>query len=117
MSRVIERTWAEVEQTLRNRDSVPAAQGNADLLADARPSWEGRVLPDLHVDDLRFVAPGDTREHVDEVCVSWDAEVYILRLRDHRGLEVARDFARTPTAVVSLDLMLAQLVGDPKPGD
>ena len=109
---VIERSWGEVEATLRERTSVPSAQASADLLGHAQTNWERRVLPDLWMHDLRFVAPGDTGRGVDEIRVTWEAGVYTFTLRNSDGLVVTADHARLPAALDVLDAFLLQLVGD-----
>ncbi|HTO01222.1 MAG TPA: hypothetical protein VL068_11155, partial [Microthrixaceae bacterium] len=73
---------------------------------------EGRVLPDLWMHDLRFFAPGDTDRRFAEVRVGWEQEAFVFTLRDARGLVVAADHAKDPTADVVLDAFLMQLVGD-----
>ena len=80
--RMVVRTWAEVESTLRKRSGVEAAQAAAELLARAQPRWDGRVLPDLLMHDLRFVAPGDAGRRVDEVRVGWEQQAFVFTLRD-----------------------------------
>jgi len=109
---MVVRTWAEVETTLRKRSGNSAALAVAELLARAQTRWDGRVLPDLWMQDLRFVAPGDIGRRVDEVRVGWEQEVFVFTLRDARGLVVAADHAKDPTADVVLDAFLMQLVGD-----
>jgi hypothetical protein len=109
---VIVRSWDEVLITLRERSTVPAAQASADLLARAKPTWEQRVLPDLWMHDLRFVAPGDTGTRVDQVRVAWNTDHYVFTLLDSRGLVVAADHAGDVNSGVVLDSFLTQLVGD-----
>lgn len=110
---MIERSWDEVEATLRDRTMVPSAQASAELLGSAQDSWEGRVIPDLWMNDLRFAAPGDVGARVDQVLVSWDAGVYTFTLQNSDGLVVTADHARPPAAGDALDAFLSQLVGDP----
>lgn len=109
---MVVRSWDEVLTTLRGRSAVPAAQATADLLVRAQSRWEERVLPDLWMHDLRFVAVGDTGRRVDEVRVSWEADAYLFTLRDGRGHVVTADNASAQNADAVLDAFLVQLVGD-----
>ena len=106
---MIERTWDEVVATLRDRDAVPAAQAAAALLEAVRDGWEGRVLPDLWMHDLRFVASGDLGRGVAEVRAGWADGVFSIVFMDERGLVVSGDKCRSITAPAVLTAFLEQL--------
>ncbi|MEZ5378326.1 MAG: hypothetical protein R2733_17615 [Acidimicrobiales bacterium] len=100
---MIERSWGEVVAVLRDRPDVAAAQASADLLIRVQERWDGRVLPDLWIHDLRFVAPDDLGRHVDHVRVGWDGEAHVFTLRDRNGVVVVAD--RAEPAVLTWSAM------------
>ncbi len=90
---MIVRSWERAVAVLRDRTGVVAAQAAADLLVRAQERWEDRVLPDLWMHDLRFVASGDVGRQVEHVRVGWYGRGYVFTLFDERDLAVSADHA------------------------
>lgn len=111
-------------KSLREREGVPAALMNAELLADAEARRDGRVVSRSSMHDLLFTRPGDPFPFPMSVRVIADGDVFEFQLNRKgphwagplaptRGPNVvAEDRARWAKAPAVLDAFLMQLVED-----
>lgn len=105
-----EREWDESVGSLRDRSSVPAALAMGALLAEAKPRWEGRVVPRTSMHDLLFTVPGYPYPFEDSVRVAWADGVFTFSLVEGGAVRTA-DHCHSENASGVLDAFLAQLVG------
>lgn len=111
----IEPTWWDAVLNLRDRDAVPAAQANADLLVSMEADWDGKVVSRTSMHDLLFTLPGDPYPFRADVRVHWIDDVFEITLA-RQGLVVAADRCRAGKAVLVVNAFLLQLLSEgPEP--
>lgn len=105
-----EREWDESVGSLLGRSSVPAALAVGALLAEAKPRWDGRVVPRTSMHDLLFTVPGYQHPFEESVRVAWGDGIFTFTLEES-GVVRTADHCRSESAPKVLDSFLAQLVG------
>jgi hypothetical protein len=107
--RVSASPWNDIADWIEALDHVQAAAATADLLRQAAPKWEGKVVPRTSMLDLLFTLPDDPFPWQKEVRVS-HAPLGVFEFQLVRDqLLVTADRATTVNAPVVLDAFLMQL--------
>jgi hypothetical protein len=113
--REIEPTLWDAVLNLRDRDAVPPAQANADLLVSLKAEWDGRVVARTSMHDVLFTLPGEPYPFRADVRVHSEDNVFEVTLA-RQGIVVTADRCHAGKVVSVVNAFLLQLVTEgPEP--